>query len=49
MIAIPALPTSALMALEGVNEMVAVVVAALTLFARVIASPIIGVGFTIAG
>ncbi len=34
--AIPALPTSALMALEGVNEMVAVVVAALTLLPTVI-------------
>ena len=37
--AIPALPTLALMALEGVNEMVAVVVAALTLLPRVISSP----------
>ena len=51
MIAIPELelPPTATMSWEGVNEMVAEVVAALTLFARVIASSIIGVGFTIAG
>ena len=36
---IPALPTSALIAPEGVNEMVAVVVAALTLLPRVISRP----------
>ena len=37
--AIPALPPSKLMALEGVNEMVAVVVAALALLPRVISRP----------
>ena len=43
------LPSTATMSWEGVNEMVAVVLTALTLLARVIASPKIGEGITIDG